>query len=150
MTPSRRSCPDAWRLIDLFDVWLGEPPLAGQVAAADYRVEVDGADAAALAGVAGRLLGAASLLRERTKGAELVRYDLRPLLVDVVVAHPGPPVTIRMRTRFHPALGTGRPEEVVAALGAALGVELSTRSIVRERVDLADELSDERQPAGID
>jgi hypothetical protein len=142
--------PDGWRLIDLFDVWLGEPPLAGQVAAADYRVEVDGADASAVAEAAGSLLAATSLPRERTKGAELVRYDLRPLLDDVVVADAGPPVTIRMRTRFHPALGTGRPEEVIGALGAALGLELSTRSIVRERVALAGELAEEQEPAGID
>jgi hypothetical protein len=142
--------PDGWRLIDVFDVWLGEPPLAGQVAAADYRVEIDGADAAAVAEAARRLLAAASLPRERAKGAEIVRYDLRPLLLDVDVADAEPPVTIRIRTRFHPALGTGRPEEVVGALGAVLGLELSTRSIVRERVNLAGELAEERQPAGID
>ena len=41
--------PPGWRLIDVFDVWLGGPPLAGRVAAADYRIELEGApDRAAL------------------------------------------------------------------------------------------------------
>jgi len=38
--------------VDAFDVWLGGPPLAGRVVAADYRIELAGApDAAALAAV---------------------------------------------------------------------------------------------------
>jgi hypothetical protein len=42
---------------------------------------------------------------------------------------------------FHPELGTGRPEEVVAALGERLGIGLVAGSIVRERVLLTDELA---------
>ena len=60
------------------------------------------------------LLRADRLPRERSKGGGTVRYDLRPLLDDITV-EPGPPPIIRARTRFHPELGTGRPEEVVAA-----------------------------------
>lgn len=132
--------PRGWRLVDLYDVWLGEPPLAGQVAAADYRIELDGGDPSALAAAAARLLAAESIARERTKGAERVRYDLRPLLAAVAVADPGPPVVVTMRTRFDRALGTGRPEEVVVALGDAAGTALAVSSIVRERVLLANEL----------
>ena len=44
------NAPPGWRLIGLFDVWLGTPALAGQVAAAEYRIEVDGVDAAGAAG----------------------------------------------------------------------------------------------------
>ena len=32
--------PAGWRLVDLYDVWLGGPALAGQVVAADYRIEL--------------------------------------------------------------------------------------------------------------
>ena len=39
------NAPPGWRLIGLFDVWLGTQALAGQVAAAEYRIEVDGIDA---------------------------------------------------------------------------------------------------------
>jgi hypothetical protein len=46
---------------------------------------------------------------------------------------------IRARTRIHPELGTGRPEEVVAALGDQLGRVLEVRAIVREGVILAGE-----------
>jgi hypothetical protein len=38
---------------------------------------------------------------------------------------------------MHPELGTGRPEEVVAALCDELGLELVVRSIVRERLMLS-------------
>jgi hypothetical protein len=133
--------PDGWRLLDLYDVWLGAPSLAGQVAAADYRIALGAADTGAVAAAAERLLGAATLPRERPKGSSVVGYDLRPLLVDVCVADPGPPLLLRTRTRFHPVLGTGRPEEVVAALAEAAGVPLIAGSIVRERLILADELA---------
>ena len=61
-------------------------------------------------------------------------YDLRPLLADLAVADPGPPVVVRVRTRFDPVLGNGRPEEVVAALGEAAGATVAVHSIVRERL----------------
>lgn len=132
--------PEGWRLVDLHDVWLAGPALAGQVAAADYRIEVGDADPDAIAVASAALLAADALPRERIKGASSVGYDLRPLLIDVGVADPGPPVSVRARTRFHPVLGTGRPEEVVAALGDACGREFGIGSIVRERLLLTDDL----------
>jgi hypothetical protein len=131
--------PAGWRLVDVHDVWLGSPALAGQVVAADYRIEVVGADGPALAAAAARLLEATELPRERIKGGSTVRYDLRPLLADVNVVGTGPPVMLRARTRFDPVLGTGRPEEVVAALGDVAGSPLDVASLVRERVITGDE-----------
>ena len=131
--------PDGWRLVDLHDVWLGGPALAGQVAAADYRVGLTGGDGPTIAIVAADLLAATELPRERLKGGSTVRYDLRPLLVDITVVDEGPPVVLRARTRFDPVLGTGRPEEVVAALGEGVGTSLVVTSLVRERLILADE-----------
>ena len=132
--------PEGWRLIDLYDVWLGAPALAGQVVAADYRIEVVGADAADIARSAAALLAAGHLPRERQKGTATVAYDLRPLVADVEVVAPGPPVVIRVRTRFDPKLGTGRPADVVAALGDTTGLALVVDSAIRERLVLADEL----------
>ncbi len=132
--------PDGWRLVDLFDVWLGSPPLAGQVAAADYRIGVNGADGPALVTAAAGLLAAKELPRERLKGGSTVRYDLRPLLVDARVVEGGPPVVLLARTRFDPVLGTGRPEEVVAALRDEVSRPLDVSSLVRERLILAEEL----------
>ena len=130
--------PAGWRLVDLYDVWLGAPPLAGQVVAADYRIEVVGAAAGEIAAAAAELLAADRLPRERQKGTTTVAYDLRPLLSDVAVVTPGPPVLIRARTRFHPELGTGRPAEVVAALGDALGTTLTVERLVREALVLGE------------
>jgi radical SAM-linked protein len=129
--------PDGWHLVDLFDVWLGAPPLAGQVVAADYRIAFGETDVAALTVACAGLLAATALPRERAKGAAVVTYDLRPLLVDVRVVDPGPPVRVRARTRFDPALGTGRPEEVVASLADRCGRALEVVSIVREQLILA-------------
>jgi radical SAM-linked protein len=139
--------PEGWRLIELIDVWLAGPPLAGQVAAADYRIELasaaDAPDAPAIANAAAQLLAATSLPRERTKGGGSVTYDLRPLVLGVSIDD-GPPVVVRTRTRFHPERGTGRPEEVLAALGDELGRPLQAVSIVRERLVLSDDLGPAR------
>jgi hypothetical protein len=112
--------PAGWRLVDLHDVWLGSPALAGQVVAADYRIEVEGAgaDADGLAAAAAGLVSA----------------------TEVGVVSVGPPPVLRVRTRFDPVLGTGRPEEVVAALGDAVGSPLVVASLVRERLILGDEV----------
>ncbi len=133
--------PAGWTLVDLADVWLGGPPLAGRVVAADYRVTLGGPATGADVGEAARvILAARSLQRERAKGDSTVRYDLRPLLVDVAVEGPGPPVVVRVITRIHPELGTGRPEEVVNALGDELRVPVTIEHIVRQRLLLMDEL----------
>ena len=91
--------PPGWRLIDLYDVWLGGPPLPGRVAAADYRIELDPApDAAALAAAAAELVAARRLARQRLKGEKTVDYDLPPRLMSVAV-EAGPPLSVRTRTR---------------------------------------------------
>ncbi len=137
--------PEGWSLVELLDVWVGGPPLAGRVVAADYRVELEGdADPGAIADAARALLNASTLPRVRSKGEASVSYDLRPLLVAAAVADPGPPTVLRLRTRFHPEFGTGRPEEVIAALGERLGRPLAVRAlavraVVRERLILADD-----------
>jgi hypothetical protein len=131
--------PVGWRLVDLFDVWVGGPPLAGRVVGADYRIELDdGIDPDRLVEAATSLLAAPELVRVRQKGDGTVAYDLRPLLLDLSVG-PGPGNVIRVRTRIHPELGTGRPEEVVAALGDELGEAPEVRAIVRERLILGGE-----------
>lgn len=133
--------PAGWRLVRLEDVWLGGPPLAGRVAAADYRIEVLGVlDAGRLATAGSMLLAARSVPRERRKGEGTVRYDLRPLVLDVAVVEPGPPVVIRARTRFDPERGTGRPEEVVGAMGDLIGEPLTAGPTVRERLLLHEDL----------
>ena len=134
--------PAGHELTELHDVWLGEPPLPGQTAAADYRIVLAGApDAVELSRAAERLIASASLVRPKPKGGG--DYDLRPLLESVAVeagsAAAGGPVALRARTRFDPERGAGRPEEVVAALADLTGAELTIATIVRERLLLASE-----------
>jgi radical SAM-linked protein len=136
--------PDGFQLVDLYDVWLGEAPLAAQVAAADYRIELAPGHPSVetLAEASRSLIGARTLSRTRQKGEGVVRYDLRPLVEAVEVTDPGPPARLLVRTRFHNELGTGRPEEVLAAVREIAGGSLEAASIVRERVLLLDELHD--------
>ena len=105
-----------------------------------------------VAEAARRLLTASSLPRTRDKGGQRVAYDLRPLLADISVIEvpvstpddlAGPAasernlVQLRIRVRYDPERGVGRPEEVLAALAAIAGVELAFEALVRERVILA-------------
>jgi Uncharacterized protein conserved in bacteria (DUF2344) len=148
--------PEAHRWVDAEDIWLGAPALPGLVAAADWRVAVEirasaadqtqaglGADSR-VAGAARGLLAAASIPRTRAKGGAKKPYDLRPLLLDLRVDD-GSPIALAIRTRIHPELGAGRPEEVVAALAAAAGLDLEIRSQTRTRLLLAEDLT--RMPA---
>jgi hypothetical protein len=136
-----KNVPPGHEIGALEDVWLGSPALSGRVAAADYRVSVQcGARAEALSDAASALLAAPELPRERAKGGGTKTYDLRALLIDVAVDDDAGAVTLRIRTRIHPELGSGRPDEVVAALSERVGEAIEVLGIVRERLILADEL----------
>ncbi len=142
--------PAGHRITDLEDVWIGAPALAGRVAAADYRVALAGEpDEREVAAAARRVIGARSLPRSRAKGGAVKSYDLRPLLISIRIGGGGDgdsvkglaqQVLVRLRTRIDPELGSGRPEEVLAALSDELGVALQAAETVRERLVLADEL----------
>jgi radical SAM-linked protein len=132
--------PPGWRLVDLFDVWVAGPPIAGRVTGAQYRVVLHGdVEQTRMQTSIEALLAARTLPRSRQRGDTTVPYDLRPLLWRIDQANTGPPLELRIRTRIHPELGSGRPEEVVAALGDSIGTSLQIESIVRERIILADD-----------
>ena len=132
-------------LIELYDVWLGAPPLAASIAAADYRVEIEGdVDPAELERAAAGVMAAGSLPRRRARGEATIEYDLRPLVDRIEVIDSG----VSIRSLFDPSRGAGRPEEVVATLGELVGRELVVRAITRERLILADELEPRQSDAG--
>jgi hypothetical protein len=140
------SAPAGVAIAGVHDVWLGAPPLAAGVAAADYRIALAGdacGDLPAIRDAAARLLSAPTLERRRPRGTDSVTYDLRPLLAAIHVGDAVPAVLL-VRTRFHPERGAGRPEEVLAALADALGTPLTAAETVRERVLLVDEIADDR------
>ncbi|HET9346650.1 MAG TPA: TIGR03936 family radical SAM-associated protein [Candidatus Limnocylindrales bacterium] len=131
------------RIVDLESVWVGAPALSGQVAAADYEVaaRIDEGRGADVAAAVERILGRPRVPWERRKGGETRTVDLRPLIVALEVDDRGAAgFQLRMRTRIHPELGTGRPDEVVGALAAESGVPIAIERIVRRRLLLADDL----------
>ena len=132
--------PAGHELLAIEDVWLGEPAIAGRVVGAEYTMPLDWvADPASVAAVreaADALLHAAALPRQRTRGDRTVDYDLRPF-VDAVEALDGSPPTLRIRVRHDPEKGVGRPEEVLAELGARSGVSFDPTRLVRTALVLA-------------
>ena len=140
--------PSGYRLVELHDVWVGEPALPGLVVAGDYCVDVDvgppagagrdrtpPADDRLREGVA-VLLAATVLERPGSRPGRGTAGNLRPLIEDIRVVSDH---ELWMRLRFDPTLGTGRPEEVVAALGAVTGLALVATRRHRERLWLRDE-----------
>ena len=150
--------PPGYVVTDLHDVWVGAQALAPQLVAADYRANVAGVGAADLGAAVARLLAAGTLARERRRDKGAVRYDLRPLVMELRCTDPGaapstapsaapsaepgaapaPPVgsghdvtnaghdaTLWMRLRHSQDAGTGRMEEVVAALAEDVGLRLN-------------------------
>ena len=125
--------PSGYLASGLHDIWIGAPAIAPQLAAADYRMTLLNVSEAELGAAAGRLMAAEQLPRERRKEARLIRYDLRPLLLDLQVG-PADPAAIRsegdtapaaglwMRLRHSQDGGSGRPDEVVAALAGEMGL----------------------------
>lgn len=133
--------PPAWHLVEVHDVWLGEPALPGRVEASVYRASLaPGSVSVAGLAAAGRgLLEASELPRERPKGETMVAYDLRPFLDDLVVDEsPDGAAVVRMTLRHDPEKGIGRPEEALAALGERVGSVLEPVALVRERIVVGD------------
>lgn len=131
--------PTGIELVDLHDVWLGAPSLAAEIVGAVYRVEFAGPiDEPTMRAAAAGLLDSSVLPRSRPKGDRSVEYDLRPLLRHIAVVG-GEPRALEIEVRFDPALGVGRPEEVVAALGERLGSPLVVVATARARIVLTSE-----------
>ena len=132
--------PANHRWIDAEDIWLGGPPLAGQVVAADWRIEVSSdatpVDVDRLRRAANELLAARSIERTRAKGTTQRRYDLRPL-VEGIEVDSGERVSLLVRTRFDPERGAGRPDEVVAALAEIASAPMTIQVLTRTRLVLA-------------
>jgi radical SAM-linked protein len=125
--------PRGYTVVDLYDVWVNAPAIAPQLAAADYRLTLLNVEQTRLEGAVARLLAAEQLTRERRKEAKTIRYDLRPLVFDLRIRAadpeavppgtlPGEVAGLWMRLRHSQNGGSGRAEEVVAALAEDLGL----------------------------
>ena len=126
--------PRGYRLIDLHDEWVGGPAVATRLVAADYRMTLLGVAADRLEAAVGALLAATrcaarSAARRRspptTSGRSCSIFGFaRPM------PRPGPRMPriclaaagLWMRLRHSQELGSGRADEVVAAVADELGM----------------------------
>jgi hypothetical protein len=131
--------PAGHALVDLYDVWLGEGALPGRVVASVYRAALaPDPGPAEVRAAAERLLAASHLPRERRKGEAVVVYDLRPFLEAITVQATPAGIAVRMVLRHDPEKGVGRPDEVIAALEAAVGGPIGAHALVREGLVLGE------------
>jgi radical SAM-linked protein len=114
----KEQMPDGLQLGSISEVDLTLPPLPSEVIAAEYEVWVQGGEATgAVQSRLDGLLAAATIPRSRQRPDGARPYDLRPLVQSLeLVGRHGDAVIIRMRLQAD-AHGTGRPDEVMAALG---------------------------------
>jgi radical SAM-linked protein len=153
--------PRGYRILELHDEWVGAPALAPQLVAADYRLNLLGLEHAAAKEGIRMLLAADRLPREKRREDKTVRYDLRPLLMNLRAYEPADVpgelqegirnVVLWMRLRHSQNEGSGRAEEVVAALSDGLSGGAGAASAepspievvhpVRERLWLSAELA---------
>ena len=110
--------------------------LQAAVCGAAYWAEVETDESPAAFGERlAAFLARAEALRERRKGKEVARYDLRPLVRSLIYAGPtafGQAFEVEMRAE--PG-ATGRPDELLAELG----FEAAPRRIVRRKLFFASE-----------
>ncbi len=112
------------------------PSLQSQVNGAEYEVEVETDDDTGSTGETDfteRLAGFLALSeawRERRKGKEIARYDLRPLIQDLhYTGRTAYGHSFEVTMRAEPG-ATGRPDELLAELG----YESAPRRIIRRRL----------------
>jgi len=93
------------------------PSLQSQLAAARYEVEVETAeDDAAFAARLAAFLSRSEAWRERRRGKDLNRYDLRPLVQELTYTGPCPLGQSFAVTMCSESGATGRPDELLAEL----------------------------------
>ncbi|NLT43234.1 MAG: DUF2344 domain-containing protein [Anaerolineae bacterium] len=89
--------------------------LPARMLAADYEIVLHGAEAGSLAEAVETALAATSLPLRVERGKRVREVDLRPLLLDLSV--PDPRVALLAARLRHSPEATGRPDDLVAALG---------------------------------
>ena len=113
--------PQGVEVTEAHDVPLDSPSLQSQVQKAEYSVVVaTDADAESVEGAIRSFLEKESLPWEHQRDKEVRRYDLRALVHDLwLEGSADGDATLGMLLKCDPT-GSGRPEQVVAALGLAL------------------------------
>jgi radical SAM-linked protein len=115
------------------EVGLGLPSLQAETRFAEYAVDVPAGEGP-LAEAIARFLAAETLPWQHTRDDEVKSYDIRALVRDIAVAGDAPAGMTRlvMTLRNDPS-GSGRPEQVVAALGLPAPERIHRTRIVLAR-----------------
>jgi radical SAM-linked protein len=123
--------PAGLQLVSVAEVPVGLPSLPSQVVAAEYEAWVAVRDdPQAMQSRLDQFLAAATIPRRRERPTGERNYDLRPLVQNLrLVGRSADVYVLTMRLQADQK-GTGRPDEVLAALGLMEGV----RSIERVRL----------------
>lgn len=110
--------PAGLGLGSLTEVGVASPALPSLVVAAEYQVYLSCSGSPdTIQSKIDALLAAESIPRRRVQPGRVRSYDLRPLVQELVlVAREGDYCVVRMRLQAD-AQGTGRPDEVMSALG---------------------------------
>lgn len=117
VTRVRPQLPDGVTISDAREVPLNLASLQSQLRAADYRVTLtEGASAEQATAAVARFLDLESLPWEQQREKEVKRYDLRPLVLTLAAQREDGATMLTMRLDAGPG-STGRPDQVVAALG---------------------------------
>ncbi len=127
----KRELPTGVQLVSVTEVSSTQPPLPGQVSAAEYEVLVESQESPGQVQVRlSYLLAAESVPRRRDRPGRVRVYDLRPLIKELwLIGHRENMYVIGMRLQGDQH-GTGRPDEVMEVLGLAEAV----RGIERVRL----------------
>lgn len=110
--------PQDIAILGIKDVWLKLPSTQSQLRFAEYRVEVESdKEPAKVKQAISTLLKEKTLPWQHSRGANIHSYDLRNLIDDIWVIDTSESVyTLGMRLR-NDSKGSGRPDQVVPALG---------------------------------
>lgn len=114
----REQLPRGIDISEVMEVGLGLPSLQSQVCSAEYRVVVETDKKPNEVETAiNSLLSSDKLPWQHARDKEVRKYDLRTLVEDIWIIESHPPeYTLGMKLRCDGS-GTGRPEQVLAALG---------------------------------
>jgi radical SAM-linked protein len=130
----RSELPTGLDILQVLAVGLHLPALQAQVRFADYIVKASAADEPGLGQAIMALLASESLPWQHQRDTGIKSYDLRPLIVSLkLAAYDNGVATLEMRLRCD-AAGTGRPEQVVKALGLDSPMDIHRARLVLETV----------------
>ncbi len=129
--------PPGLDLVAVEEVYLKLPAIQTQVRCAEYRATLlSNESPSEMQARLDRILEAESLPRHRKRGGQGQNYDLRPLIEALWIVEARPPhYTLGMRLQAD-SQGTGRPDEVLEALG----LDDRPRSIERIRLEFTKQL----------